>query len=75
MEPDCADWVGSGDFVKEKSSQMGFPGVNANRVATSQGCHVTRRMRKTDTETIVLVYMKINVATLASRKAAFLVGE
>ena len=38
--------LGGGDFIKEKSSQIGFLEVNAQGMATSQRGHVTRRMEE-----------------------------
>ena len=45
--------LGGGDFIKEKSSQIGFLEVNAQGMATSQRGHVTRRMERTNPETVV----------------------
>ena len=40
--------LGGGDFIKEKSSQIGFLGVNVQGMATSQRGHVTRRMEENE---------------------------
>ena len=66
--------LGGGDFIKEENFVNGLPGGECARDG-----HVTTGPRhkengKTNQETVVKVYMKINVAALAGRKAAFVVG-
>ena len=51
--------------MKEKSPQIGILRADANRMATSHGGNVTRRMGNTQTETDGLIYMDINEGTLA----------
>ena len=71
MGPDCGDYIEWSRFRRGKVLANGLPGGECARDG-----HVTTGPRhkengNTNQETIVKVYMKIYVAALAGRKAAF----